>query len=84
MKKFVTSEQVKDELKRQIEFAEKNGSIDAYEEVPGKQAFREGLYQGINNSYVRAVADVKRYLKQLVSSNPDIKVSDILNKIVYQ
>lgn len=84
MKKFVTSEQVKDELKRQIEFAEKNGSIDAYEDVPGKQAFRDGVYQGTNNGYVSGVVSVKRYLKQLVSSNPDVKVSDILNKIVYQ
>lgn len=84
MKKFVTSEQVKDELKRQIEFAEKNGSIDAYEEVPGKQAFRDGLYQGINNSYVRGVSDVKTYLKQVMISNPDVKVSDVILKIVYQ
>ena len=84
MKKFVTSEHVKTELERQIEFAEKNGSIDAYEEVPGKQAFRDGVYQGTNNGYVSGVVSVKRYLKQLVSSNPDVKVSDILNKIVYQ
>ena len=84
IKKFVTSEHVKDELKRQIEFAEKNGSIDSYEDVPGKQAFRDGVYQGTNNGYVSGVVSVKRYLKQLVSSNPNVKVSDILNKIVYQ
>ena len=84
MKKFVTSEQVKDELKRQIEFVENNGSIDAYEDVPGKQAFRDGVYQGVNNGYVSGVVSVKRYLKQLLSSNPDLKVSDIINKIVYQ
>jgi hypothetical protein len=84
MKKFVTRDMVNKELEIEIEFAKKNGSIDAYEDVPGKQAFRDGVYQGTNNSYVRAVADVKRYLKSIVESNPDLKVSDVLNKIVYQ
>ena len=53
-------------------------------QCPGKQAYTEGVITGLNNGYVEAICDIKKYMKQIVDENPDIKVSKMIDLIKFE
>ena len=67
---------------RQFDIQKQNGWADAYTDVPGKQAYEDGLYTGLMNGYAEAVHDIKKYIKCLVEENPKIETKQILDLIV--
>ena len=83
MKKFVIEKRQHDCYNRQFSLAKENGWSDAYIDVPGKQAYEEGLCTGLFNGYADAVHDIKKYIKELISVDPDINANKILELIVY-
>ena len=72
MNKFVIDSHQKESVKNQFDIQENNGWVEAYKDCPGKQAYAEGVIVGLNDGYVEAVCDIKKYLKQLVDENPDV------------
>ena len=84
MKKFIIDLHQKESVKNQFSIQENNGWVEAYKECPGNQAYTEGVITGLNNGYAEAVWDIKKYLKQLVDENPDVKVSKVIDLIKFE
>ena len=84
MKKFIIDLHQKESVKNQFSIQENNGWVEAYKECPGNQAYTEGVITGLNNGYAAAVCDIKKYLKQLVNENPDVKVSKAIDLIKFE
>ena len=84
MNKFIINSHQKESVKNQFDVQENNGWIEAYKDCPGKQAYTDGVITGLNNGYVAAVYDIKKYLKQLVDENPDVKVSNVIDLIKFE
>lgn len=81
MNKFIIDSHQKESVKNQFDIQENNGWVEAYKDCPGKQAYTDGVITGLNNGYAEAVWDIKKYLKQLVDENPDVKVSKVIDLI---
>lgn len=73
MKKFEINDKCKESVKSAYKVYGDNW-LDAYAEVPGKQAYGDGFHTGYTEGYVNACADVLRYLK----SNKSETVDDII------
>lgn len=84
MNKFIIDSHQKESVKNQFEIQENNGWVEAYKDCPGKQAYTDGVITGLNNGYADAVWDIKKYLKQLVDENPDVKVSKVIDLIKFE
>ena len=84
MNKFIIDSHQKESVKNQFYIQENNGWVEAYKECPGNQAYTEGVITGLNNGYAVAVCDIKKYLKQLVNENPDVKVSNVIDLIKFE
>ena len=84
MKKFIINSHQKESVKNQFDIQENNGWVEAYKDCPGKQAYTDGVITGLNNGYAEAVWDIKKYLKQLVDENPDVKVSKVIDLIKFE
>ena len=84
MNKFVIDSHKKESVKNQFDIQENNGWVEAYKDCPGKQAYTDGVITGLNNGYAEAVWDIKKYLKQLVDENPDVKVSKVIDLIKFE
>ena len=84
MDKFNVNKHQSEGCNRHFDIQKQNGWGDAYTEVPGKQAYNDGLYTGLMNGYAEAVHDIKKYLKQIVYKNPDVKVSKVIDLIKFE
>jgi hypothetical protein len=84
MNKFIIDSHQKESVKNQFDIQENNGWVEAYKYCPGKQAYTDGVITGLNNGYAEAVWDIKKYLKQLVDENPDVKVSKVIDLIKFE
>jgi hypothetical protein len=84
MNKFIINSHQKESVKNQFDIQENNGWVEAYKDCPGKQAYTDGVITGLNNGYAEAVWDIKKYLKQLVDENPDVKVSKVIDLIKFE
>ena len=84
MNKFIIDSHQKESVKNHFEIQENNGWVEAYKDCPGKQAYTDGVITGLNNGYAEAVWDIKKYLKQLVDENPDVKVSKVIDLIKFE
>ena len=84
MNKFIIDSHQKESVKNQFDNQENNGWVEAYKDCPGKQAYTDGVITGLNNGYAEAVYDIKKYLKQLVDENPDVKVSKVIDLIKFE
>ena len=84
MNKFVIDSHQNESVKNQFDIQENNGWVEAYKDCPGKQAYTDGVITGLNNGYAEAVWDIKKYLKQLVDENPDVKVSKVIDLIKFE
>ena len=84
MNKFIIYSHQKESVKNQFDIQENNGWVEAYKDCPGKQAYTDGVITGLNNGYAEAVWDIKKYLKQLVDENPDVKVSKVIDLIKFE
>ena len=84
MNNFIIDLHQKESVKNQFSIQENNGWVEAYKECPGNQAYTEGVITGLNNGYAAAVCDIKKYLKQLVNENPDVKVSNVIDLIKFE
>ena len=84
LNKFIIDLHQKESVKNQFSIQENNGWVEAYKECPGNQAYTEGVITGLNNGYVEAICDIKKYMKQIVDENPDIKVSKMIDLIKFE
>ena len=84
MNKFIINSHQKESVKNQFDIQENNGWVEAYKDCPGKQAYAEGVIAGLNNGYVEAICDIKKYMKTIVDENPDIKVSKMIDLIKFE
>ena len=84
MNNFIIDLHQKKSVKNQFDIQENNGWTEAYKDYPGKQAYTDGVITGLNNDYAEAVYDIKKYLKQLVDENPDVKVSKVIDLIKFE
>lgn len=84
MNKFIIDSHQKESVKNQFDIQENNGWVEAYKDCPGKQAYTDGVITGLNNGYAEAVWDIKKYLKQLVDENPNVKVSKVIDLIKFE
>ena len=84
MNKFIINSHQKESVKNQFDVQENNGGVEAYKDCPGKQAYTDGVITGLKNGYAAAVCDIKKYLKQLVDENPDVKVSNMIDLIKFE
>lgn len=84
MNKFIINSHQKESVKNQFDIQENNGWVEAYKDCPGKQAYTDGVITGLNNGYAEAVWDIKKYLKQLVDENPNVKVSKVIDLIKFE
>ena len=84
MNKFIINSHQKESVKNHFDIQENNGWVEAYKDCPGKQAYTDGVITGLNNGYAEAVWDIKKYLKQLVDENPDVKVSKVIDLIKFE
>ena len=84
MNNFIIDLHQKESVKNQFDIQENNGWAEAYKDCPGKQAYTDGVITGLNNGYAAAVCDIKKYLKQLVNENPDVKVSNVIDLIKFE
>jgi hypothetical protein len=84
MNKFIIDSHQKESVKNHFDIQENNGWVEAYKDCPGKQAYTDGVITGLNNGYAEAVWDIKKYLKQLVDENPDVKVSKVIDLIKFE
>ena len=84
MNKFIIDSHQKESVKNQFDIQENNGWVEAYKDCPGKQAYTDGVITGLNNGYAEAVWDIKKYLKQLVDENSDVKVSKVIDLIKFE
>ena len=84
MNSFIIDLHQKKSVKNEFDIQENNGWTEAYKDCPGKQAYTDGVITGLNNGYAEAVWDIKKYLKQLVDENPDVKVSKVIDLIKFE
>ena len=84
MNNFIIDLHQKKSVKNEFDIQENNGWTEAYKDCPGKQAYTDGVITGLNNGYAEAVWDIKKYLKQLVDENPDVKVSKVIDLIKFE
>ena len=84
MNNFIIDLHQKKSVKNEFDIQENNGWAEAYKDCPGKQAYTDGVITGLNNGYAAAVCDIKKYLKQLVNENPDVKVSNVIDLIKFE
>lgn len=84
MKKFVIDSRQRESVHRQVDIQEKNRWMDAYRDIPGSQAYLDGIYTGVNNGYADCIHDIKKYLKSLVDEKPEIKLSNVIDLIVFE
>ena len=82
MDKFNINNHQTEGYNRHFDIQKQNGWTDAYTDVPGKQAYEDGLYTGFTNGYAEASRDIKKYIKCLVEENPKLEVKKILDLIV--
>jgi hypothetical protein len=82
MDKFNIKNHQTEGCNRHFDIQKQNGWTDAYTDVPGKQAYDDGLYTGFTNGYAEASRDIKKYIKCLVEENPKLEVKKILDLIV--
>jgi hypothetical protein len=82
MDKFNIKNHQTEGCNRHFDIQKQNGWTDAYTDVPGKQAYEDGLYTGFTNGYDEASRDIKKYIKCLVEENPKLEVKKILDLIV--
>ena len=83
MDKFNINNHQSEGCNRYFDIQKQIGWGDAYTDVPGKQAYEDGLYTGLMNGYAEAVYDIKKYIKCLVEENPQIEAKKILELMVY-
>lgn len=83
MDKFNINKHQSEGCNRKFNIQVQNGWTDAYTDVPGKQAYEDGLYTGLMNGYAEAVYDIKKYIKCLVEENPSIEAQKILDLMAY-
>ena len=84
MNNFIIDLLQKKSVKNQFDIQENNGGVEAYKECPGNQAYTEGVITGLNNGYVEAICDIKKYMKKIVDENPDVKVSNVIDLIKFE
>ena len=82
MKKFNINNNQSEKCHHYFDIQKQNGWSDTYTDVPGKQAYEDGLYTGLMNGYAEAAHDIKKYIKCLVEENPKIEAKKILDHIV--
>ena len=82
MNKFNINNHQSEKCHHYFDIQKQNGWTDAYTDVPGKQAYEDGLYTGLMNGYAEAAHDIKKYIKCLVEENPKIEAKKILDLIV--
>lgn len=83
MDKFNINNHQSEGCNRHFDIQKQNGWVDAYTDVPGKQAYEDGLYTGLMNGYAEAAYDIKKYIKCIIEENPKIEAKKILDLIVY-
>ena len=84
MNNFIIDLLQKKSVKNQFDIQENNGWTEAYKDCPGKQAYTDGVITGLNNGYVEAICDIKKYMKKIVDENPDVKVSNVIDLIKFE
>ena len=82
MDKFNINNHQTEGYNRHFDIQKQNGWVDAYTDVPGKQAYEDGLYTGFTNGYAEASRGIKKYIKCLVEENPKIEAKKILDLII--
>lgn len=80
MKNFYINDQCEELVKKQIKLY-LNQTSEGYVDVNGKEAFLDGAYRGGSDCYMLAIDQLVSYMKEAVKSDPDIMVSEILEKI---
>ena len=80
MKNFYINEQCEKSVKRQIKLY-KDQIAKGYDGINGYDVFLDGAYRGGIDCYLLAIDQLVSYMKEVVKSDPDVKVLDILEKI---
>lgn len=80
MKNFYINEHCEKLVRKQIKLY-LDQTAEGYVDVNGAEAFLDGAYRGGSDCYMLAIDQLVAYMKEAVKSNPDIMVSEILEKI---
>ena len=80
MKNFYINNQCEELVKKQIKLYF-DQTAEGYVDINGDEAFLDGAYRGGTDCYMLAIDQLVSYMKEIVKSDPDVKVSEILEKI---